>query len=60
MDEQDDRNREKMRRCMKCGREFLSTWIGNRICPKCKSSPMFRERGLDVVSNQSLKHRRDS
>jgi hypothetical protein len=55
----DDKNEEKMRRCMKCGREFLSSWIGNRICPKCKSSPVFRERGLDVISNQSLKHRRE-
>ena len=56
----DKNDEEKMRRCLKCGKEFLSEWIGNRICPKCKSSPIFRTRGLDVVSAQDLKHRSDS
>lgn len=55
-----DKDEEKMRRCLSCGREFLSSWIGNRICPKCKASPRFRERGLKVVSQQDLKtHRMD-
>jgi predicted RNA-binding Zn-ribbon protein involved in translation (DUF1610 family) len=55
-----DKDEEKMRRCLSCGREFLSSWIGNRICPKCKASPRFRERGLKVVTQQDIKsHRMD-
>jgi len=50
-----DRNEEKMRTCLSCGKEFLSSWAGNRICPKCKTSPRFRERGLRVISMQELK-----
>lgn len=52
-----DKNQEKMRTCLSCGKEFLSSWIGNRICPKCKASPKFHERGLKVVTAQDLKHR---
>lgn len=55
----ENNDERKMRVCLRCGKEFLSEWIGNRICPKCHSSPVFRERGFDVVSNQSLKHRKD-
>jgi nitrate reductase beta subunit len=30
-----DKGRQKMRRCMCCQTEFLSQWIGNRLCEKC-------------------------
>ena len=26
-----------LRTCLKCQNDFPSTWIGNRICEKCKS-----------------------
>ena len=29
---------EAERRCLKCGKMFLSMWKGNRICQKCKGS----------------------
>jgi len=25
----------KMRSCLRCGKQFLSEWSGNRICPRC-------------------------
>lgn len=27
----------RMRNCLRCGREFFSTWHGNRICARCNS-----------------------
>lgn len=30
-----------MRKCMTCRREFLSEWIGNRICERCKERELF-------------------
>ncbi len=27
---------EKMRPCLKCGEQFMSFGVGNRICKKCK------------------------
>ena len=27
----------KTRRCLKCRKEFMSNWFGERICPNCKS-----------------------
>ena len=26
------------RRCLKCGKEFNSEWIGNRLCSGCNSA----------------------
>ena len=31
----DDRQREKLRKCLSCQRMFLSAHAGNRICPGC-------------------------
>lgn len=36
-------NREKLRRCLGCGEEFLSAWAGERICRKCRSSARWRQ-----------------
>ena len=28
----------KQRWCLKCSKLFMSDWLGERICPNCKSS----------------------
>ncbi|MFM1815920.1 MAG: hypothetical protein RLZ98_2615 [Pseudomonadota bacterium] len=28
----------KQRRCMMCRRMFLSEWVGERVCKKCKAT----------------------
>ena len=33
---------EKLRKCLTCEKEFLSSWAGNRICKKCRSRAKFR------------------
>jgi hypothetical protein len=33
----------KARRCLMCRESFTSSWPGERVCPKCKSSGMWRE-----------------
>lgn len=32
----DPRYRYARRKCLSCGEEFLSEWIGNRRCPRCE------------------------
>ena len=32
----------KQRLCLMCEQPFESTWSGNRICSKCKSSTAYR------------------
>ena len=34
----DDRRVEKERKCLRCGKAFLSRDAGNRICKKCSSA----------------------
>ena len=34
---------EKLRRCLMCGKDFLSEWAGNRICKKCRSSAAWKQ-----------------
>ena len=38
MAQEDDRNVEKQRRCLRCGKDFTSRGAGNRICKKCTAS----------------------
>ena len=33
---------QKERGCLMCRETFLSTWSGERICPKCKRSAAWR------------------
>ena len=33
---------EKDRKCLLCGDQFLSSWAGNRVCKKCRSSARWR------------------
>ena len=33
---------EKVRNCLMCRDSFLSTWSGERICPRCKKSAAWR------------------
>jgi hypothetical protein len=32
----------KTRRCLKCRKDFVSAWAGERVCPKCKHSADWR------------------
>lgn len=38
----------KKRNCLSCGDGFNSTWAGERICPRCKSSSSWRS-GLSPI-----------
>jgi uncharacterized paraquat-inducible protein A len=40
-------NEEKVRNCLMCRTPFPSTWAGERICRRCKSSARWRSGGLD-------------
>ena len=40
-------NEEKIRKCLMCRTPFPSTWAGERICRRCKSSARWRSGGLD-------------
>lgn len=43
------------RLCLSCRRPFNSAGNWNRICPKCKQSPKFREHGLEEIPTSKLK-----
>lgn len=32
----------KLRNCLSCQNSFLSSWAGERVCPKCKGSSAWR------------------
>lgn len=34
-----DRAGRRVRRCLRCGGDFPSTHVGNRLCGPCKASP---------------------
>ena len=34
--EPDRPSEPKLRKCLKCAKEFLSEYVGERICPMCK------------------------
>ncbi len=38
---------QKTRSCLKCQDEFVSSWVGERICPRCKNSQGWRTSGAD-------------
>ena len=27
---------KKVRKCLRCGKEFMSDWVGNRMCNRCR------------------------
>jgi hypothetical protein len=35
---------EAMRKCLFCGVDFISEWLGNRICKRCKQLSEYRTR----------------
>ena len=44
-----DRPEERMKRkCLCCKKEFMSDWIGNRICPKCKDTANYKESKCSI------------
>lgn len=40
--EADEATDTKLCDCLACRRPFLSAWVGERICPKCKTSSAWR------------------
>lgn len=41
-----DREEERKRRCcLMCSKQFMSSHIGERICPSCKGTSTWREGG---------------
>ena len=38
---------EKLRSCLKCGKDFKSAWNGNRMCKVCKASPSVQAPSQD-------------
>lgn len=36
-------HQEKIRRCLCCGDDFNSSWAGERVCKKCRSSARWRQ-----------------
>jgi len=34
---------ERMRICLVCDKEFLSTWSGNRVCKRCRASATWKQ-----------------
>jgi hypothetical protein len=37
------RDKPKIRRCLRCSTEFPSAWSGERICVRCKSTAAWRQ-----------------
>jgi hypothetical protein len=37
------RTPRKQRACLCCAKVFESAWVGERICPHCKNSTVWRE-----------------
>ncbi len=33
----------KLRKCLRCGKKFMSEHTGERICPKCKGKSDWRK-----------------
>ena len=42
LDELAQRNAPKLRKCLRCEVDFQSSWCGERICPRCKSTGAWR------------------
>ena len=38
----------KMRKCLMCLDEFMSTHTGERVCPDCKSTSTWRQTGIAI------------
>ena len=34
---------KKVRKCLKCGQGFESSWSGERVCRSCKSTHVWRD-----------------
>ena len=57
--ENDPPQQTKLRHCLKCQAPFESAWSGERVCPKCKTSRVWRDGGsADTVSWSTVVRRR--
>jgi hypothetical protein len=34
---------ERLRRCLICLTDFVSTWSGNRVCSRCRSTSIWKQ-----------------
>ncbi len=37
---------EEVRRCLMCTEKFVSSWAGERVCKRCKSTAMWKQSGM--------------
>ncbi len=37
---------KKQRKCLMCSNEFMSSHIGERVCPSCKETSVWRSGGI--------------
>ncbi len=42
----------KARRCLMCRETFASSWPGERVCPSCKTTIIWRVRGEFVLTRR--------
>jgi hypothetical protein len=51
---------EEVRRCLMCTEEFVSSWTGERVCKRCKSTAMWKQSGMGRTGHFSTFTRRPS
>ena len=44
--ESDREHIKKNRKCLMCHNEFMSSHIGERVCPSCKETTVWRSGGI--------------
>src|SRR3990167_4913528 len=49
--EQKRQNSCKQRKCLTCGKRFMSAWVGNRVCRPCTGIVARRQGAFDDNSN---------
>ena len=51
---------EEVRRCLMCAEKFVSSWAGERVCNKCKSTARWTQGGVGWTGHFSAPTRRPS
>lgn len=49
-----DTSQQKMRKCLPCGVEFLSSGPGNRMCESCRYTSGFRDLSINFDHTRQL------
>ncbi len=51
---------EEVRRCLMCTEDVVSSWAGERVCKRCKSTAMWKQSGMGRTGHFSTFTRRPS